>query len=171
MRLLIGSDIGNYTFDPVAKQIKFLDVPYNMELKNIFSVFNINTGSMVYSFAKSGYGGTISNNTLTLDSNTSGMDETDELLIIVDIPQHRISSDIVDSIKKLAVLLTPLSVAVDRSTNRSKGSVIIESGTVTTCTTCTTCTTLGNIGSFAGNSLAFIASNNMWSANVGRRFT
>lgn len=172
MKLTIGSDIGNYVFTPSTKILRFTDLPFFIKLHNVLSIFNVTTNTMIYLFSKSGYGATLSaDNKLLLDYDTTSMSEDDELLIIIDVPEFYIVTDVVDAIKKLTNIITPLAATADRSNNRTKGTVILESGTVTTCTTCGTCTTLANIGNFPGNTLGFIASNNAWANSVGRRFT
>lgn len=171
MRLLVGSDIGSYRFNPTTKKVKILDVKYDLQLKNILSIFNTTTGTMIYTFAKSGYGGTIVDNILMLDFDTTSMSDTDEIQTWIDIPDSYYVTDIADAIKRLTNVLAPLAAVADRTTNRAKGGVILESGTVTTCTTVTTCGTVTNLGSFGANVYAFMASNNNWGNSVGRRFT
>lgn len=170
MRLLIGSDIGNYIFHPELKKVSFINIPYELELKNIFSIFNINSGVMVYSFARPGFSGTITNNTLTLNYDSTSMDPTDELQIIVDIPDNYISSDVGDAVRKLISVLAPLAAVADRTNNRAKCSATIEGGSLTTISTVTTCTTLRNIGAYSADIVGFNISNNTWNNNVGRRF-
>lgn len=170
MRMLVGSDIGSYVFVPATRTINILDVPYELELKNILISTNVESGSVIYNFAKSGYGGSISDNVLVLDYDTTSMLSTDELQIWVDIPENASLRDLVLSINKLQKTVAALPF-VDRSLNRARASAVIESGTVTTVTTCGTVNTLTNLGMFQAQQPIFHTSIDSWANNVRRRFT
>lgn len=58
------------------------------------------------------------------------------------------------------ILLSPLGY--DKSIQRQRGTVIVESGTVTTCTTCATVTNLSQIDSFQGRLLINANSVTAW---------
>lgn len=168
MRILIGSDLGDYVFDPSTKTIKILDVRYNLKLKNILSIFNTNDGQMIYSFTKSGYGGTISDNVLVLDYDTTPMSASDELQIWVDVPDGIFVTDVADSLRRLCFIMGNLSATVDKSTNRTRNTTVLESGTVTTVTEVTAMNALGN---YSSNTTVGIIGINAWNNGPGRRFT
>jgi|SRR3972149_1735765 len=83
MKILVGTDIGNYTFDASAKTVTLtgLDV---VLLQQLLMITNITTNSIIYQFNKTGYGGTINNNVITLDFNTTSMNDGDDLQIFID---------------------------------------------------------------------------------------
>ena len=72
----------------------------------------------------------------------------------------------------LQMLLAPLGY--DKSLQRQRGTVLIESGTVTTVTTVTTCATLTNQTNFGGMNADMLVRaqvNSTWGANVRSRIT
>lgn len=72
--------IENYTFNPTTKEIVFLDYT-TINLERILIITNVTSNIIIYNFANSLQGGTVSNNILTLNYNTSSMSNTDKLQI------------------------------------------------------------------------------------------
>lgn len=72
--------IENYTFNPTTKEIVFLDYT-TIDLERILIVTNVTINTIIYNFANSLQGGSIDGNVLTLNYNTSSMNNTDKLQI------------------------------------------------------------------------------------------
>ena len=169
MRLLIGSDVGEFVFSASSKTVKILNVPYTLKLKNILGVINYTTGQILFNAIRPTTGGSISNNILTQEADLSENSDSDELQVWVDIPELSNLSDVVESVRALRQLLHPLTATADRSSNRQRVTAILESGTVTTCTTVGTVNTVTNVN--LSNNLGFLLSNNAWNNSVRRRFS
>ena len=77
----------NYKFDASAQTIK---VAGYHTLRKFILITNVTDGAIIYNFADSGAGGTVSYNdvleetTLSLVYNTTAMSDTDELQIVYD---------------------------------------------------------------------------------------
>jgi len=82
MNVIIGYDIGSYTFDASAKTITFSAIE-NISLNQIALITNVADGIIIYNFASATKGGSIISNVLTLDYDTTAMSDSDELQIIV----------------------------------------------------------------------------------------
>jgi len=72
--------IENYTFNKTAKTITFTDYG-SIQLDKILGVINTTTGNIIYTPIDSNLNGTVTGNVLTLDYDTSSMNNTDKLLI------------------------------------------------------------------------------------------
>jgi hypothetical protein len=72
--------VTNYTFDPLNKTITFNDYD-SIELERVLLITNVTRNEIIYSFADPSKGGSVSGNVLTLNYDTSDMDETDKLQI------------------------------------------------------------------------------------------
>lgn len=77
--------IDSYTFSPSTKQIT-LNEPTQIKIEQILLITNITDNTIIYNFADNSLGGSISNNVLTLNYNTTLMTETDSLQIFIDTP-------------------------------------------------------------------------------------
>lgn len=77
----------DYTFDASAKTITF-DSYAGIEQENILLITNVTDGVFIYSFADPAKGGTVATNVLTLEYDTTSMDDTDVLQIIYDDPLY-----------------------------------------------------------------------------------
>lgn len=75
--------IKNYTFNKTTKQVTFTDYT-SIDLDSVLLITNVNTNTIIYNFACTGFGGTVSGNVLTLTYNTSSMADTDKLQIFYD---------------------------------------------------------------------------------------
>lgn len=73
-------DTTKYTFSASAKTITFIE---SYTIQNILVITNVENGEVIYNFACPGKTGTLNGKVLTLDSSTSGMSDTDELLVIL----------------------------------------------------------------------------------------
>jgi hypothetical protein len=75
--------ITNYTFNPTAKTITFNDYS-SINLERILLITNVTRNVIIYNFADPNKGGSVSNNVLTLNYDTTGMASTDKLQIFYD---------------------------------------------------------------------------------------
>ena len=89
MKKLIGIETGSYTFDPVNKQITFQGLG-SLKLEQILIITNVTDNIMLYNFTDPALGGSVSNNILTLDFDTTAMDAADSLQIFVDIQEYNV---------------------------------------------------------------------------------
>lgn len=92
MKILLEKDIGSYTFNATGQTITFAGI--TVSPMDIFLITNTSGNTIIYNFAKSGMGGTISGSTLTLEYNTTAMHDTDELQILIEIGEPHIDFDI-----------------------------------------------------------------------------
>lgn len=73
--------IKNYTFDKTAKTITFTDFN-TIRLAHILMITNVTSNVIIYQFNNPAKGGSVATNVLTLDYDTSAMDNADKLQII-----------------------------------------------------------------------------------------
>ena len=73
----------DYTFNAAAKQITF-NTSETITLPQLLLITNVTDNLIVYNFADPNYGGTITNNVLTLTYNTSLMSDSDSLQIFLE---------------------------------------------------------------------------------------
>src|ERR1035437_570808 len=73
----------NYTFDKVAKTVTFTDYT-SIRLDGVLLITNVMSNIIIYNFADPTKGGTVLTNVLTLDYDTSLMNNVDNLLIYYD---------------------------------------------------------------------------------------
>jgi len=83
--------IDNYGFNSVSKTITFLDYT-NIRLDGVLGIINVTDNIEIFNFLDPSKGGTVLNNTLTLDYDTSLMNDLDKLLIYYDDSQ-KVSND------------------------------------------------------------------------------
>lgn len=75
--------VSEYTFNPILKVITSPDFSL---LENILLVTNVTSNDILYNFADPEKGGSIVENSLFLDVDTSLMNSSDRLQIFVDVP-------------------------------------------------------------------------------------
>lgn len=82
--------IGDYTFDVAGKTVTFSGV--NLNINKVKLIVNATHQTIIYNFASSKVGGSVSSQTLTLTytGDTSSMLDTDDLMIIFDIGEPHI---------------------------------------------------------------------------------
>jgi hypothetical protein len=84
--------ITNYSFSASTKQITFLDYPaIGITLDSVLLITHAPSNTIIYNFADSALGGTVSGNVLTLSYNTTLFSNTDKLLIYYDDAEKDIS--------------------------------------------------------------------------------
>jgi hypothetical protein len=77
--------IANYTFDASAKTVEFDDYAA-ITLDGVLLIVNVTDQIIIYNFADVAKGGTAATNILTLEFDTTAMDDADDLLIYYDDP-------------------------------------------------------------------------------------
>lgn len=77
-------NIADYTFNKTAKTVTFSAAYTGLQLAHVELITNVTDNIVIYQFNKIGYGGSLTGLVLTLDYDTSGMDNTDELQIFVE---------------------------------------------------------------------------------------
>lgn len=73
----------DYSFNAATQQITF-NTTNTIGLEQLLIITNVTDNIIIYNFADPAAGGTISNNVLTLDYNTTSMSNTDSLQIFLD---------------------------------------------------------------------------------------
>lgn len=73
----------DYTFNAAAKTITFNTTDV-ISLQQLLIITNVSDNLIIYNFADPNYGGTITNNVLTLNYNTSLMSDNDSLQIFLE---------------------------------------------------------------------------------------
>lgn len=152
MKILIG-DSSSYTFDASERQIT---IPkYDLQLFNFLIITNITDNLIIYNFAKPGLGGSFSDGVLTLDYDTTSMDDNDELQIIIDIESNS-ESQLNQIQNAIAAIRSTIGIAADLR-------VTLLSGTVTTVSSVTNVAAIGGLAGLvpmnALMNLAYIQSN------------
>lgn len=75
--------ISDYTFDASAKTITFNGYS-SIDLNRILLITNTTDNIIIYNFASAAKGGSVATNVLTLDFDTTGMDDDDSIQIYYD---------------------------------------------------------------------------------------
>jgi hypothetical protein len=133
----------NYTFNSTAKQITF-DTSDTITLEKILIITNVTDNIIIYNFADPLKGGTISNNVLTLNYDTTSMSNSDSLQVFLDINGAPASDDSILLLRRIVQLLTPLAT---QDTNQRQ-RVNVDTGTLSsvgTVSTVTSVATLANV--------------------------
>ena len=152
--------ISNYTFDKTAKTVTLLDYT-NIELESLLLITNVTDGAIIYNFADPTSGATVSGNVITLEYDTTAMDDTDSIQIYFDDPEYQptsytqqtdikdLTEAILDAAEQLTFLANVRGIASDLRVTLLGGALSTLS-TVTTVTTVTTVATLSNITNVGG---------------------
>ena len=147
----------NYTFNKTAKTVTLND--YTEILQNgLLLITNVTDNIVIYNFASSSLGGTVSGNTLTLTYDTSSMSDTDNLQIFYDDgfvgsnskDDENLSLVIKELLQQAAI--DPIWYDVATNALRITGAVTV-TGTLTTVSTVTTVSGLTNIGGVSADLL------------------
>lgn len=145
-KILIGSELGSYTFDKVAKTITFTG--FNANLERLLLITDVTNNTIIYQFNDPTLGGTLVNNVLTLtyNTNTVSFNNTDKLQIFYwsEEPQQTALMDLTMSIKRDMQLLKR-----DPLVN-SSGSLVVPNGGVIT--TISSITSVSSITAFGATS-------------------
>jgi hypothetical protein len=117
----------NYTFDAAAKQITF-NTAEEVTLNRVLIITNVTDNVIVYNFADPNKGGTITDNVLTLNYDTTTMSNSDSLQIFLDLNGQAASEDAIILLRRIVQLLTPL--ATTDTNQRQRVNIDAASATV-----------------------------------------
>lgn len=150
--------ITDYTFDASAQTITFSE---NYVLEQVLLITNVTDGIIIYNFSNPAMGGTLTNGVLTLEYNTTTMDDTDALQIYLDTTE----SELAGALNEIARLISLMRNDGGIPDSAGRVRVAIETGSVgiTGTNTLTTVTTLNNqtsSGGYQTSMATFAASNN-----------
>lgn len=152
----------DYTFNPVLKTIS-IDLTDQVTLANVLLITNVTSNIIIYNFANPLLGGSMQNNILTLDYDTTSMSLSDELQIFLDIDGAPSSEATLSALneqialmKRLLMLLNP--IATQDSANRQRvlvdnilgGSVIVSQGTASNLNATVSQSTASNLNANIG---------------------
>lgn len=79
-KVIIGVDYGTYSFDASLKQVTLSGVT-TVSIEQFLLIVNLTTQDIIYSPVKAGKGGTVSGSVITLDFDTTSMNDADELQV------------------------------------------------------------------------------------------
>jgi hypothetical protein len=79
-KVIIGVDYGTYSFDASLKQVTLSGVT-TVSIEQFLLIVNLTTQDIIYSPVKAGKGGTVTGSVITLDFDTTAMNDADELQI------------------------------------------------------------------------------------------
>lgn len=116
--------IKNYTFDASAKTVTFSDYT-SISLNRVLLITNVTDNVIIYNFADPAAGGSVATNVLTLDYDTTAMDDTDALQIFYDDENAAQTVQAAGA----AVERTGFAKAVSNNVDSAFGSIIGSIGT------------------------------------------
>jgi hypothetical protein len=119
MKQIIGVDIGSYTFNKTAKTVTITGVSA-LTLEQILLIINATSNQIIYQHTYPDFGGTINNNVITLDCDTSTMNNSDNLYIAIE------SNNLVATSALQTIANTSLSTIVT-NTNKIPSSLTVNS--------------------------------------------
>lgn len=127
--------VENYTFNSATKQIALTDYT-SVNLESFLLITNVTDNIIIYNFADPAKGGTVAGNVLTLDFDTTGMSNTDNLQIFIDDGESPATNSALETID---LLLTQLlkrseSLAVVDTAQRQRVAIETFSPTINTIT-------------------------------------
>jgi len=170
MKALFGSDFkGYYSFDSANSKIVFTQLEQPLDLSNFLVITNATRNIIIYNFADPAKGAASFNGQdLMLDYSTAAMENSDVLQIYIDVQREDPSL----LRRMFALLMSPLGY--DKSLQRYRNTVVLESGTVSTVstvstvaavTTLTTAATLTNLGTLSSERLVLNQNIAAWTAS------
>ncbi len=141
----------DYTFSPSTNQITF-NTTDTVTLINVLIITNVTTNTIIYNFTNPVLGGSITNNVLTLNYNTSGMSSSDKLQIFLDLGEKHGTETTLESINQQTQLLKKLIKILESNTvvdSAQRQRITIDAGTLPAVTTVTTVTTVSTVTSLS----------------------
>jgi hypothetical protein len=111
--------IDNYTFNKTAKTVTFTDYA-TIRLDGLLLITNATDGVIIFNFADTAKGGTVTGNVLTLTFDTSSMDNGDKLLIYYDDTTDEVAlasnqdsiQSLIETLQELIQRLAPLASVI-----------------------------------------------------------
>ena len=165
-KVLIGSDLGRYTFDKVAQTITFDG--FSASLERVLLVTDVTNNTIIYQFNDATKGGTLAANvlTLTFNTNTVAFNNSDSLQIFYwsEEPQDTALLDLAISIKRDLQMIR-------REPNMTPAgmNVNVNGGTLPIVTTVTTISSLNYFGSTSEGAFGPL-SNRIWMSSAWQEY-
>lgn len=151
--------IQEYIFDPSQRKIKFL-CDEEINLKNLSNITNLTKNQVIFASGVKRLGGTIIDNEITLDVNTSNMLSDDILQIYFEKTTNyeKLNSDLIDALAQVVSQLQSLKNSTGMADINKRMRVSIEAGSVgisasQTLGTVTTVGSLTNMGSLSAQAV------------------
>lgn len=165
----------SYTFTPGASGVGTLDLfgIADFDARKLVAVINQTRGVVIYSTGGAATRYTALNGTLlTLNVDTSTHSAGDVLQVIYEVTDPMPVADTQSGnllLRILQMLMAPLGY--DKAQGRQRGTVVVESGTVTTVTTVTSVSNIGGIGGYSAQMTVFDQNRSAWAQCVRSRIT
>jgi len=149
-KILIGSELGSYSFNKAAKTITFSG--FTASLERLLLITDTTNNTIIYQFNDPTKGGTLASNILTLTYNTTSgtFANTDKLQIFYwsEEPQQTALLDLAIGIKRDLQMMRrePNMTPGGLNTVVTSGNITVTSGTITTVSTVTNVSALNYLG-------------------------
>jgi len=108
----------NYSFNAAAKTVTFNTTDV-LTLEQLLIITNVTTNKIIYNFADPNAGGTIVNNVLTLDFNTTSMSSNDKLQIFIDNILTPASDETLQLVNEQTELMRRITKLLEPSANQN----------------------------------------------------
>ena len=108
----------NYSFDAAAQTVTFNTTDV-ITLEQLLIITNVTTNKIIYNFADPNAGGSITNNVLTLDFDTTSMSSGDKLQIFVDNILTPSSDETLQLVGEQTELLRRMTKLLEPSSNQN----------------------------------------------------
>ena len=135
--------IDNYVFNKTANQVIFTGRNRPVNIEQLLLITNVTTGDIIYNFADKLRGGTLVDNVLTLNRNTTEMSDTDGLQIFIE------TDALVDSVHEVTSAVNILRRNLGFPDSAGRLRINMETGgtlsTITTVSTVSNQTSMGGI--------------------------
>jgi len=121
--------VENYSFNAAARQITLTDYT-SVDLEALLLITNVTDNIIIYNFAESGKGATITNNVITLDFNTTAMSNSDKLQIFIDDGESPATNSALETIDLLLSQLLKRSESLAVVDTSQRQRVVVDSGNI-----------------------------------------
>lgn len=147
--------IDNYVFNKTANQVIFTGQLRPVNIEQLLLITNVTTGDIIYNFADKLRGGTLVDNVLTLNRNTTEMSDTDGLQIFIE------TDVLVESMQEITHAINMLRKNLGMPDSGARLRVNVETGNLGVITRVDNVDTLGGFytRTMVGNSMNLAANN------------
>jgi hypothetical protein len=104
LKQIVGIDIGNYVFSPSNGIVALNGLPIILTQNQVLQIINTTVGVLIYSCVNSNLNGNVSNNYITLNYNTSIMNNSDSLFILIDLPDALCNNSFGNILSELQIM-------------------------------------------------------------------
>jgi hypothetical protein len=122
-----------YTFSPSTKQVTFI-TNQTITLERLLLITNVTTNQIIYNFADPNAGGTITNNVLTLNYNTTSMSASNKLQIYIDNALTPSSDETLQLVNEQTELLRRMTKLLEPSSRATAAGLQMVDASFTTIT-------------------------------------